>query len=281
MLALYQDFLTVTSYQNIPTEVSLEIQPMVAFVGDNIRFEGVLTSENESLAGREVDILVNSSRYVTVKTDAYGRYQGTLHVPYWYIPELDLQALYYPQDKDVDLYFGSLSPVIKLRVLFYETELEIAVEDKAYPGLETTVTGRFDYGRSPLLNERKTEIYFDDVLIAEVVVQEAFTRKIEIGSEVDVGEHIITVSSTSVGRYASVDASVILNVTRVTPILDLSIPRVAMIPGTIGLEGRLYSEVGPLSRALIKMELGKSQVELVSSEDGLSLIHISEPTRPY
>jgi hypothetical protein len=179
-----------------------------------------------------------------------------------------LQALYYPQDEDIGLYLASLSPVIKLKVLFYEAGLEVAVEDKAYPGLETTVNGRFDYGQSPPLTERTGEIYFDDVLITEVIAQEAFAQEIRIDPEADVGEHVITVSAAAAGRYSSAVASVIINVTRATPILDLSIPRVAMIPGGVGLEGKLYSEVGPLSEALIKMGLGKSQVELASAEDG-------------
>ncbi|MFC2004719.1 hypothetical protein ACFLUY_00675 [Chloroflexota bacterium] len=251
-----------------PMDITMEVPPTVAFVGDNIRFEGVLISEGKPLAGREVDILVNSSRYVTVETDAWGHYQGILQVPYQYIPELDLQALYYPQDKDIGLFLASLSPVIKLKVLFYETELEITLEDRAYPGLDTMVTGRFDYGSSPPLNERKAEIYFDDILIAEFVAQEAFAQEIKIDSEADVGKHVITVSSAALGRYTSVVASATLNVTRATPFLDLNIPNVAMIPGSIGLEGKLYSEVGPLSEASIEIGLGKSQVELVSSKDG-------------
>jgi hypothetical protein len=184
------------------------------------------------------------------------------------VPELDLQALYYPRGNDVGVYLASLSPVIKLKVLFYEAELEVTVEDKAYPGLETTVAGRFDYGQSPPLNQRKAEIYFDNVLSTEVVAQETFVQEIGIDPEADVGEHIITVSAAAVERYAPVDGSAVLNVTRATPILDLSTPKVALIPGSIGLGGKLYSEVGPLSGALINMGLGKSQVELVSSEDG-------------
>ena len=250
------------------TQVTLEIEHAVAFVGDNIRFEGVLTSEKESLAGREVVILANSSRYVTVKTDAYGRYQGMLPVPYWYAPELDLQVLYYPQDEDTGVYLTSLSPVVKVKVSFYEASLEVTVENKAYPGLETMVTGRFDYGQSPPPGERRVEIYFDDVLAAAVTAQEAFAQEIKIDPEADVGKHIVTVSSTAVGRYSPVVASAVLNVTRATPILDLSIPKVAMIPGSVGLKGKLYSEVGSLSEASIKMELGKSRVELMSSRNG-------------
>ena len=250
------------------TEITLKIEPAIAFVGDDIYSAGILTSEEGRLAGRKVDILVNGSRYITTRTYSYGYYQDILRVPYRYVPELDLQVLYCPEGEDSELYQFSLSPVIKLKVLFYEAELEVAVEDGAYPGLETVVSGRLDYGHSPPLKERKIEIYFDDVLITEVVAQEAFTQKIRIDPEADVGEHTITVSSAAVGRYSPVVTSVILNVTKVTPILELNTPTVAMIPGSIGLSGKLYSEVGPMDGASIKMRLGKSQVRLVSSEDG-------------
>ena len=273
MLALYQELLESTDLTLAEslesTGLTMEVKHTGDFVGDNIRFEGVLTtSEGKPLAGRMVNILLNSLRYITVKTDAYGHYRGTLQIPYRYIPELDLQALYYPQDKDIGVSLASLSPVIKRKVLFHEGVLKITVKKKAYPGLETTVTGRFDHGQYTPLNERKVEIYFDDVLITEIMSQETFAQEIKIDPEVDVGEHIIFVSSAPVGRYASVNASVILNVTRATPILDISIPKMMMIPGSVGLQGKLYSEVGPLNGALIKMGLGKSQVELVSSEDG-------------
>ncbi|MFC2056395.1 DUF4129 domain-containing protein, partial [Chloroflexota bacterium] len=247
---------------------SWEIQPRIAFVGDYIRFEGVLASKGKPLAGRKIDILLDSSRYITVKTDPLGYYQGMLRVPYWYVQEIDLQALYYPQEEDIGAYLASISPVINLKVLFYEAELEISVEDKVYLGLETTVTGRFDYGESPIPDERKVEIYLDDVFTTEIIAKETFAQEMRIDPEVDVGKHVITISASSIERYSSVESSAILNVTRATPSLDLDIPRVGMIPGTITLEGRFYSEVGPVSKALIEMELGKSQIEFYSSEDG-------------
>jgi len=250
------------------TDITLSREPTVAFVGDSIWFEGILSSDNEPLAGREVDILLNSSRYITVKTDAYGQYRGTLQVPFWYTPYLDLQAVYYPRDKDTGIYPVSLSPLVKLEVLFYKAKLEIGVEDRAYPGLETTVTGRFDYGESPPLKPRKVEIYVDDILVSEGIAQDAFTQKTKIDPEVDVGQHIITVSSPAVGRYSPADASATLNVTTASPVLDLSTPKIAMIPGGVGTKGRLYSQLGPLNGAIIKMKLGKSQVEAVSSAMG-------------
>jgi hypothetical protein len=60
-----------------------------------------------------VDILINDSPYATVTTYGYGYYSDTLQVPYWFTPELELQALYYPRDKDIGVYTSSLSPVIK------------------------------------------------------------------------------------------------------------------------------------------------------------------------
>ena len=270
MLALYDEFLhtVITLEEFLETDITLEVQPASAFVGDDIRFEGVLASEQELLAGREVDILLNGFRYITVQTDARGNYQGNLQVPYWYVSELDLQALYYPRGEDLGLYLAALSPVIKLEVQYYEAILDITLENQAYPGLETTITGVFDYGQSPLPNDRKVEIYLDDRFITETVTQESFSQTITIPPEVDVGKHIVTVSSAAAGRYAPVDASAILNVTRVTPILDIDIPGVALIPGGVELEGKLHSEVGPPSGALINIELGESKVELVSSEDG-------------
>lgn len=256
-----------------PTEITLKIEPTAAFVGDDIYITGMLNSEEEQLARRRINILLDGFRYATTRTYSHGYYSVMLRAPHRYTSELRLQAVYWPTGEDIGLHNASLSPVRKLKVLFHESKLEIVVEDRVYPGLETVVTGRFDYGQSPPLKERNVEIYLDDVLITEFVAQEAFAQEIKIDPEADVGKHVITVSSAPVGRYSPVVASVMLNVTSpsvtvVNPILDINIPKVAMIPGSIGLGGKLYSEVGPLSGASIKMGLGKSQVELVSSEDG-------------
>lgn len=272
MLTLYKELLKstgLTIYELLKsTGLTMDIQPTTAFVGDNIRFEGVLNSVGQPLGGREVDILLGGSMYVTVITDANGFYQGTLTVPYQYVPELDVQALYYPRKKDIGLYLASLSPVIKLKVLFYKAELKVTLKDKAYPGLDTKVTGRFDYGQSPALKERSIEFYLDDVFITRFAAQETFDKDITISPELDTGKHVITVSSAAAGRYASVVASAVLNVTRATPVLDLSMPKVALIPWSVSLKGRLYSEVGPLSEASVKIGLGKSQTEMVTSQDG-------------
>jgi hypothetical protein len=251
-----------------PTEITLNVEPTVAFVGDNVNLEGRLTGEAGPIDGREVAILLNGSPYMTVLTDNEGYYREMLNVPYWYVPELNIRALYYPQDEDIGHYLASLSQVVTIEVLFYQAGLEITPEDKAYPGRETTIVGRFDYGQSPPLAEREVEIYFDSVLVSEIAVSQVFEQPIIIASETEVGQHIITVSSAAVGRHAPVVDSAAIKITRATPVLDLNWPAVAFIPGTVALDGRLYSEVGPLDGALVKIGIGEYQIELTSTENG-------------
>ena len=251
-----------------PTEITLKVEPVVIFVGGNVNLEGRLTGEVGPLAAREVVILLNGSPYMTVLTDNEGYYREMLTVPYWYVSNLDIRALYYPQDEDIGHYLASLSRVVTIEVLFYQAGLEITTEDKAYPGRETTIAGRFDYGQYPPLAEREVEIYFNSLLVSEIAVSQAFEQPISIAPETEVGRHIITVSSAAVGRHAPVVSSAVIEVTRATPVLNLGLPAVALIPGSVELDGRLYSEVGPLNGALVTVGLGESQIELTSNENG-------------
>jgi hypothetical protein len=250
------------------TEITLSLEPMTAFVGDNVSFEGTLTSGQEPLAGRDIEILLNNSTYVTVETDASGRYQGVVQLPYWYRSELDVQALYYPRGGDMGLYYACLSPVVKVKVLFYPATLEIKAEAKAYPGRETSVSIRYDYADSPVPEPRKVEIYLDDRLVAETGAPAEFVQAIQIDPDTGVGKHTLTVSSAAVGNYAPVVGSVALEVVKAATVLDMHLPRVTLIPGGLNLKGKIYSELGPLSDAQVKLAVGKSQVELTTQEAG-------------
>ena len=250
------------------TEITLSLEPMTAFVGDNVSFEGTLTSGQEPLGERDVDILLNSSAYVTVETDASGRYQGVMQLPYWYRSELDVQALYYPRGGDIGVYYACLSPVVKVKVLFYPATLEIKAEAKAYPGRETSVSIRYDYGDAPVPEAREVEIYFDDRLVTGTTAPAEFVQTIKIDPDTSVGKHTLTVSSAAAGRYAPAVGSIALEVTKAATVLDIHLPRVTLMPGVLNLKGKIYSELGPLSDAQVKLAIGKSQVELMTQEAG-------------
>jgi hypothetical protein len=122
------------SHQSRFEEVTLKISPSAAFVGDLVNFEWKLVSGNNYLPGREINIRINGSSNLTVRTDKDGFFKDTLVIPYLYQPETDFQALYYPRDKDIGFYLASLSPMMTIKVLFYSAKLNLALESKAYHG---------------------------------------------------------------------------------------------------------------------------------------------------
>lgn len=251
-----------------PTSLTLEINPQIAFVGDEVNFQGVLSSQGEVLGGRDIDILLNSSQYLTVSTDSDGRYQGKLQIPYRYGPELEVQVIYYPQDEDVGHYLGSSSPVIKMTIQYYEAKLVIQVNGPAYPGREAKITGNFDYGQAVPIDRTKTELYLDDSLLTQFTAREAFTQNVVLNPGMGLGKHTVNVFVPAEGRYAPVNASCIMEVIKAATILDINTSRIATIPGNLGLNGKLHSELSPLKEASINIQMNKTGVQFKSLPDG-------------
>lgn len=256
----------VQSLQSV--EITLEIEPLDPYVGDFVSFKGALTIGGRPLAGRDIEILMGGSIKLTVSTDSRGNFRGVLQVPYIYVHELDVQAVYQPRRQDVGVYLAALSEVITLDIRYYETGLNLFLEKKAYPGLVTTIDGRFSYGQSPLPDYREIEIYFDDILVRGIDAANTFSEKFTVKPETFTGEHIILVSVKAQKRYAPVVVSAILRVMKVTPGLEISAPRVAMIPGTVGISGKLYSELSPVSDGKVEIRFGKSSMTAFTDKNG-------------
>ena len=252
----------------LQTQLTLTITPTEAFVGDTIKVEGFLSSDGNPLGNRQVNILLNSLQSLTVSTDLQGHYSSDIQVPYWYIPEIQIQSLYYPSSDDVGVYSSVLSTPITLKVLFYEASLTLSPDINSYPGKETTITGQFDYGQSPELNPRKIEVDLDNTLVSESEVSPGFTEKLLLPPDTETGQHLITISAPASGRYASVTADATLNVKKVVPVLTIHLPSVAFIPGTMSIKGQLNSEIGSVGQAHITMTFGKGKVDIISGDDG-------------
>ena len=250
------------------TSLTLEIAEVHSFVGDEVHFSGRLTSGVEKLAGRNITLITNGQTYLTATTDDAGYYRGTFLVPYWYVPYIDLKGLYYPVAEDIGQYLSATSPVVRLDVSFYESLLDINVTETAYPGLDATINGTFDYGQNPLLVDRQIEIYLDDTLLATTVAGMNFSQEIGLSPELTEGNHVITVSAAASGRYTGVVDSGILRVTREILVLEMNLPTIAVIPGSINLSGNLHSPLEPPAGALIQMRMDNSLVETVIATDG-------------
>jgi hypothetical protein len=251
-----------------PTGLSLEAEPQSAFVGEEITFHGRLTSQGQPLAERPVVILLEKSEAITVRTDAGGYYRGKLALPYRYTEEIELQAVYHPQDRDTGVYLGSTSPVVKISVLFFSAQLDIRVEGPAYPGREAVVHGMFDYGTSPEHGSREVEIYLDGQTAGRFSAGTSFTRAFKLDDRITLGEHTLTVSAPADGKYAPVLASVLMNVRRAEVRVEMDLPGLAVIPGTLDVSGRAYSEAGPLEGASINIRTGGNSVQTTTLPDG-------------
>jgi hypothetical protein len=251
-----------------PTEVTLQVDPTIAFVGEEVRFWGRLSAGGEPLAGRKIDLFLDATVYESVKTCEDGVFQGVFRVPYKYVPEVVLEALYHPRGEDIGRYLASKSPPVSLRVLFYSAALTLRLEDKAFPGREIRIRGIFDYGGFLVPETRQVEIYLGGSLIYETWVGPEFSLSIELAPETRLGRRRITVAAPAMGRQAPVIASAYLEVGRATPVADLVLPWAALIPGDIELSGRVFSELGPIRTGAVNLRLGRSEVETTTMEDG-------------
>ncbi len=251
-----------------PTTLTLYIEPLEAFVGDDVDFTVVLDSNGEPLGNRNVDLIVDNTRHSTVTTNAQGYFEGKLQIPYRYLPTLAVRAIYYPEDNDIGVYLGSASELVYLAVKYYSATLDLKVDGLISPGQTPVLSGTFDYGQSPVMDKREVMLYLGDVEKGNFEVGTTFEIPLHLPPEIELGNHTLTASSHSNERYAPVVSSYILNVTRVETICELDMPGMAFIPGNIDLAGKLYSETGPLENATIISDINGSTARIYSTGDG-------------
>jgi len=251
-----------------PTELTLNINPSTAYVGDEVTFNGTLSSQGLPLPGREITLLLNNSDLLTVQTDSQGQFHGKFQIPYQYINQMSVQAIYYPQGDDAGVYLAAVSPVVDINVLFYTAQLTLQLNNTAYPGKEAEITGTFNYGNDPVLQQRDTELYLDNNIEDQFNAGPAFTKGIMLDTQITPGNHLITVSAPADGRYAPVMASYVMNVTLAATILDLHLPVIGFVPGHIQLSGKAYSSLGPLYNAVIVISEGSTSKQITTAADG-------------
>ena len=250
------------------SQLTLVVDPLTAFVGDTISFTGVLSSANGPMAGREITLLFANTKLLTIKTDIMGRYQGKFQLPYRYVPEADVQAIYYPQGDDAGVYLAATSPVVQIAVLYYQAKLTLVADNPAYPGRMAILHGNLDYGSAPVPAPTEAEIYLDDTLVNMFEPGSVFMQEFQLDPQIVTGKHIINVSLSAHEQYAPVYGTCILQVSLLTVVLELNAPHIAIIPGNIGISGKLYSEIGPLNDATVKLRIGNTQTQVTTSSDG-------------
>ncbi|MBN2238620.1 MAG: hypothetical protein JW712_02510 [Dehalococcoidales bacterium] len=283
----------------IPVDINLEIEPVEYFVGEEVTFTGRLTSGSKPLAARVITIVLDGEETVSAETDDEGFFNGVFQLPYRYVDQIEVRALYTPAGLDAGIYLAGMSPPVVLHILYYETMLDIYLDDEAYPGYETGISGTISYGENPVPEiNRKAAVYIDDTWAANVTAGEVFTSQITLDPQIITGSHIVIVSVEAAGRYSPAMDTEVLEVTRVTPFLDVEYPQTALIPGKFEISGRLYSPLGPLADTPVKITFGSYSKDILSDEAGYintivgtglafgligkqDMVFLVEPEEPY
>ena len=187
-------------------------------------------------------------------------------LPYLYISPMPMQAIYYPQGNDAGVYLAATSPITNLPCSFIPPT-DIAAKQHGLSGKKSTVTGTFDYGNAPVLTQRPVQFYLDNALVKQFSAGPVFNQGI-CSRHNHASAHVVTISVPADGRYAPAISTYTLNVTLAATVMDLHMAAIGLIPGSIGLSGKLYSVVGPLANAAIEITGGLPSKQIITAADG-------------
>jgi hypothetical protein len=252
------------------TEVTLRLNATEAYVGGCVEASGTLTSNGEALPSRKVTLLLDGSPTLTATTGLDGTYHAVVKVPYKYVHTLTLEALYTPMGDDLGVYLASESPSVSITVIFYETMLEIAAPDTAYPGLPITVKCKVTSEDGTPLGGRRVKLLLDKSLLieAETDIQGLFEANVTINPKIQAGQHTLTAIVEPYGIYAGASQDRKLTVSKITPEIRIRAPSLLILPAEIYIEGEVRSSLGPLEKATVTLELAGSSAIVETSQDG-------------
>lgn len=262
----------------VPTSVTLRLNTTTCFVGDFIAVSGKLTSNGVGMQNRTVALLLDGITAGKAVTRIDGSYYATIQVPFKYVHQMTMQALYAPTGNDLGVYLASVSPTVQLNVTFYNTALTVTVPSTAYPGLQFTVSGSVS-SQGTFLSGRTVKTYFDGVLLNEAQTDTAgfFEVQKTVGAEVKTGVHNITFTVSSEGIYAGTRLQKTINVVKVASTVEVNAPTFVLLPAQLQINGNVGSTSGPLENAKVTLEFAGESTAIWTSNEGIFNATITIP----
>ncbi len=263
-----------------PTELSLSINPASAYVGDIVTVSGKLGSDGQPLTRRRIilaleyktmantnnNVMVAATTNTTTTTRFDGSYVTSITLPYQYIENMTVTAVYSPVGNDVDSYLACESPPVLIKTMFYQTMLEASVPLKIYVGLPFTLSGEVTSDNDN--NTRSVKVLLDKTLLATDTVSGRFSFEIMPPDEILPGSGNLTIDISPQGRYAGASLQRGVTVSLLPIYVDTRMPSVVLSPGDIEISGGVYSELGPVNDARINLNLDDASVTTASRADG-------------
>ncbi|UCB42297.1 MAG: hypothetical protein JSV77_07470 [Dehalococcoidales bacterium] len=261
----------------LPTNLTLEVMPGSAFIGDNIFVTGRLTSGDAPLADRQVTVLRKDEPMVFT-TDEDGSYAAAIGVPLDYVSSTFLETRYLPAGSDIGIYAASISQSVTIEIRYYDTFLEVAVPGLAYPGLPVTVSGRVSSTGDVV--ERTVSLLLDNVHLADVQTEDQFEFEVTIPQDTLVGAHGLNAVVAPYGRYAGTSKGLDVRVTEFQIEADIQAPSLFVTPGQVEVNGRVHIGPEAIAGASVVLTFGTSSSSIVeTSADGSFTAVLDEPLR--
>lgn len=257
--------------QFYPTELTLEIDPSEAWVGDTVVVSGKLTSteeEEKPLPEKKIAVISDDEVIATLNTDTNGFYQGTVNIPYLYTPEITIQAMYIPEGEDKSKYQSCYSDSVDMNISFHQTQLQIEVPERAYPELPIKISGKITYEAGIPSVKRVIRVLWDNESLASFYPsQDTFEMEVMPDAQTIVGEHLLTVIVAPQGHYSSVSENETLIIVKCQPEIEVNSLAFITPPRNVRIKGKIISEL-PLQEARVTVELRNVSTTVSTSAEG-------------
>jgi hypothetical protein len=229
----------------IATELTMEISPIRAWVGEQVTVSGVLKSIDEPLGSRELSIYLEGVLFDTVTTTSNGSYSISFALPYLYIPAVKVQALYVPIGSDLEKYASSSGKVQEITTLYNRTELKVEVPDKAFPGLPAEIAGSLNTEGN--IAGRTISTLLDGGYLFTIVTGDdgKFRNQVLLGRKIKTGGHKLEFIISADNEYRTAGTSLFrtLHIIKIQPMMSINVPGLVFLPQHIETTGQLFTPV--------------------------------------
>jgi hypothetical protein len=267
--ALRVRYYAISGSGTTATSITLQLNASAAFVGTDVAFYGRLTSNGSSLSGRNATLLLDGNIIASAVTDSNGSYSSYFSVPFDYVSQVTLFALFIPEGGDALNYISSMSGPVSLNVLYNTTSIEVNIPDVGYPGLSFPIQGNVTSDNGTPLEGRAVSIYIDNTKIVDLFSgsQGEFSLNYTIPANSTTGSHQLNIYVAPQGTFAGTSFSEIFSIDRYPLNLTLSYPSTVYLPTSFTVEGNISSALGRLDNATVTISVGNN-TKVVKTVDG-------------
>jgi len=257
----------------IPTALTLNITPQGVFIGESVTASGFL-SASTPLPERTITLQLGKESTIAT-TGPDGAFTIAVNIPYLYVSQMLLEAVYLPAGDDTAIYLAAESQPAIINATYHLTKLDVTVPEKTHPGFPIPIIGQLSSPGEEV--ERIITILWDDVPIAGRQAKGKFSFEITPPDDVTPGKHALAIHVIPQKRYAPASREFTVDVSTVMAQADILMPSVVVLPWQTGVSGKVTSDRAPVPDAQIEVRLGRSTTFIRTTADGTFSARINTP----